>query len=85
MDHHPPVDVDGESWTLTVWSLREQDIKRVSTVSDGGRAIQEALRQPQGDRHHQREVWHLFSGAAHVQRHLDRVVKTDQERVSAIQ
>lgn len=38
----PPVEVDGDSWTLVLWYLREQGISSVSTVSDGGRAIQEA-------------------------------------------
>ncbi len=39
----PPVEVDGESWTLLLWYLQEQGISRLGTVSDGGRAIQEAL------------------------------------------
>ena len=33
---------------LLLWYLQEQGISRLSTVSDGGRAIQEALSQVQG-------------------------------------
>src|SRR5260221_13836080 len=60
----PPVEVDGESWTRLVWYLQEQGISRLGTVSDGGRAIQEALSQVQGQEQHQRDVRHLFHVAA---------------------
>jgi hypothetical protein len=46
--------------------VQEQGISRVSPVSDGGRAIQQAARQVQGKETHQRDVWHLFHLAAHV-------------------
>src|SRR5438067_9903230 len=62
----PLVEVDGESWILVLWYLREQGISSVSTVSDGGRAIQEAVSQVPGEEHHQRDVWHLFHVAAPV-------------------
>ena len=39
----PPVAVDGESWILALWCLHEQGIVVDGTVSDGGRAIIEAL------------------------------------------
>ncbi len=80
----PPVEVDGESWTLVLWYLQEQGISRVGTVSDGGRAIQEALSQVQGEESHQRDVWHLFHVAAQVQGRLDRAVKTEQDRLLVI-
>jgi transposase-like protein len=80
----PPVEVDGESWTLLLWYLREQGISSLSTVSDGGRAIQEALSQVHGEEKHQRDVWHLFHVAAQVQGRLDRAVKTEQDRLSVI-
>src|SRR5437773_2329214 len=38
----PPVAVDGESWTLVWWYLHEQGLLCERSVSDGGRAIQEA-------------------------------------------
>ena len=81
----PPVEVDGESWTVVLWYLHEQGISSLRTVSDGGRAIQEALSQVQGQQNHQRDVWHLFHVAAQVQGRLDRAVKTEHERLSLIQ
>lgn len=81
----PPVEVDGESWTVLLWYLQEQGISRLSTVSDGGRAIQEAVRQVHGEEDHQRDVWHLFHVAAQVQGRLDRAVKTEQDRLAVIQ
>jgi hypothetical protein len=44
----PPVEVDGESWTVLLWYLSEQGRSRSSTVSDGGWAIQEAVSQVHG-------------------------------------
>jgi hypothetical protein len=49
--------------TLYRWAAtgrQEQGISRLSTVSDGGRAIQEAVSQVHGEEQHQRDVWHLF-------------------------
>ena len=57
----------------------------MSTVSDGGRAIQEALSQVHGAENHQRDVWHLFHVAAQVQGRLDRAVKTEHDRLPVIQ
>jgi hypothetical protein len=81
----PPVEVDGDSWTALLWYVRDQGIRSLSTVSDGGRAIQEALSQVHGQEHHQRDVWHLFHVAAQVQGRLDRAVKTEHDRLPAIQ
>ncbi len=81
----PPVEVDGESWTLLLWYLQEQGISRLGTVSDGGRAIQEALSQVHGQEQHQRDVWHLFHVAAQVQGRLDRAVQAEQDRLLTIQ
>ena len=81
----PPVEVDGESWTLLLWYLQEQGISRLGTVSDGGRAIQEALSQVHGQEDHQRDVWHLFQVAAQVQGRLDRAVQAEQDRLFTIQ
>jgi hypothetical protein len=80
----PPVEVDGESWTVLLWYLCEQGMTRLSTVSDGGRAIQEAVSQVHGQEHHQRDVWHLFHVAAQVQGRLDRAVKAAQDRLPAL-
>src|SRR5258708_38451133 len=46
----PPVEVDGESWTLLLWYLQEQGVSRLGTVSDGGRAIQLAVTQVEARR-----------------------------------
>jgi hypothetical protein len=81
----PPVEVDGESWTVLLWYLQEQGIARSGTVSDGGRAIQEALSQVHAESCHQRDVWHLFHVAAQVQGRLDRAVQGEQERLLTIQ
>lgn len=74
----PPVDVDEERWTLVLWYVQEQGTNRSGTVSDGGRAIQEALSQVPGEENHQREAWHLFPVAAHAQRQRDRALKAEQ-------
>jgi transposase-like protein len=76
----PPVAVDGESWTLVLWYLQEQGVVSSSTVSDGGRAIQEALRTTKAASLHQRDVWHLLHLAAQVQARLERVVQEEEER-----
>src|SRR2546423_15519175 len=49
----PPVAVDGESWTLLWWYVCEQGLCCERSVSDGGRAIQEALGQMQRLERHQ--------------------------------
>src|SRR5712692_11656065 len=81
----PPVEVDGESWTLVWWYLHEQGLLCELSVSDGGRAIHEALSQVQRLESHQRDVWHLFHVASQVQGRLDRAVQTEQERLLTIQ
>jgi hypothetical protein len=81
----PPVQVDGESWTLVLWYLQEQGISCCGTVSDGGRAIADALSQIQSEASHQRDVWHLFHVAAQVQARLDRAVETERERLAKIE
>jgi hypothetical protein len=80
----PPVEVDGESWTLLLWFLRDQGIISLSTVSDGGRAIQDAVSRVHGEKKHQRDVWHLFHVAAQVQARLDRAVQAESDRLPAI-
>jgi len=81
----PPVEVDGESWTLVWWYLHEQGLLCELSVSDGGRAIHEALSQVQRLESHQRDVWHLFHVASQVQGRLDRALQQAQDRLPAIQ
>ena len=70
-----PVPVDGESWTLLLWQLQEQGVQWQSTVSDGGRAIGEAVSAVTPERAHQRDVWHVLHLCQQVQARLDLVVK----------
>jgi hypothetical protein len=70
-----PVAVDGESWTLVLWQLQEQGIDWQSTVSDGGRAIGEAVSTVTPERPHQRDVWHVLHLCQQVQARLDLLVK----------
>lgn len=81
----PPVKVDSESWMLVLWYLQEQGVSCGGTVSDGGRAIADALCQLHSEASHQRDVWHLFHLAAQVQGRLDRAVETERVRLSKIE
>ena len=81
----PPVAVDGESWTLVWWYLHEQGLLCERSVSDGGRAIQEALDQMQRLERHQRDVWHVLHAASPVQGRCDRAVQHLQDRLPIIQ
>jgi hypothetical protein len=76
----PAVAVDGESWTLALWYLQEQGVVCTGTVSDGGRAIQDALRTTKALSTHQRDVWHVLHLAGQVQARLERVVQEEEER-----
>lgn len=76
----PPVAVDGESWTLALWYLHEQGVACKGSVSDGGRAIEEALQTTKAISKHQRDVWHLVHLASQVQARLERVVQEEEAR-----
>src|SRR5436309_2723763 len=71
----PAVAVDGESWTLALWYLHEQGVVSRGTVSDGGRAIADALGSTKALSTHQRDVWHVEHLAGQVQARLERVSK----------
>lgn len=81
----PPVAVDGESWTLVWWYLCEQGLLCERSVSDGGRAIQEALGQVQRLDSHQRDVWHVMHMASQVQGRCERALQQVQDRLPIIQ
>lgn len=76
----PAVGVDGESWTLALWYLQEQGVVCKGSVSDGGRAIAEALQTTKAISSHQRDVWHLLHLAGQVQARLERVVHEEEAR-----
>jgi hypothetical protein len=81
----PPVAVDGESWTLVWWYLQEQGLLCERSVSDGGRAIQDALSHLQRLDRHQRDVWHVLHAASQVQGRFDRALHQLQDRLPIIQ
>jgi len=76
----PTVAVDGESWTLALWYLHEQGVACTGTVSDGGRAIADALRITKALSTHQRDVWHVEHLASQVQARLERRMQEEEER-----
>jgi hypothetical protein len=79
-----PVAVDGESWTLLLWEMQEQGLHWQSTVSDGGRAIQEAVQTVTPKQTHQRDVWHVLHECQKVQGRLDRLVERLQQQVGTV-
>src|SRR6266853_3918655 len=81
----PPVAVDGESWTLVWWYLHEQGLVCERSVSDGGRAIQDALSQVHRLASQQRDVWHVLHAASQVQGRCDRALHQLQDRLPIIQ
>ncbi len=80
----PPVAVDGESWTILLWYLQEQGIEWESSVSDGGRAIQEALTTLKASATHQRDVWHLLHLASQVQGRVERYLDKMQAQLATV-
>jgi transposase-like protein len=76
----PAVGVDGDSWTVALWYLGEQGVLCRGSVSDGGRAIEDALQTPKAISTHQRDVWHVLHLAGQVQARLERVVQAEEER-----
>lgn len=78
-----PVAVDGESWTLLLWQLQEQGFHWHTLVSDGGKAIEEAVSTVGQTSRHQRDVWHVLHAAQQVQARLDRLVeRLEQQAVT---
>lgn len=78
-----PVAVDGESWTLLLWQLQEQGLHWHTLVSDGGKAIEEAVSTVGQSSRHQRDVWHVLHAAQQVQARLDRLVeRLEQQAVT---
>ena len=79
-----PVEVDAESWTLVLWQLEEQGIAWQTSVSDGGRAIGEAVATVAPERPHQRDVWHVLHSCQQVQARVDRVVQRLEQQVPVV-
>lgn len=80
----PPAAVEGESWMIVLWDLQAQGVRYDTTVSDGGHAIHEALKQMGSLDTHQRDVWHVFQQAAKVQGRVETLVQHEEERLRTI-
>jgi transposase-like protein len=80
----PPASVEGESWMIVLWDLQAQGVSYDITVSDGGHAIHEALKQLKQQQTHQRDVWHVFQQAAKLQARLETLVSHEEERLRTI-
>src|SRR5713101_4124289 len=79
-----PVGVDGESWTLLLWQLEEQGLRWQTAVSDGGRAIGEAVATVSPECAHQRDVWHLLHACQQVQARLDRRLEELEQQTAVV-
>jgi hypothetical protein len=78
-----PVPVDTESWTLVLWLAQERGLRWHTTISDGGGAIDAALRGVDPTGQHRRDVWHVLHVCAQVQGRLDRrVVQVEAQTVT---
>src|SRR5260370_8238036 len=77
--------MDGERGMLVGWYWSEEGVVCERRVSDGGRAIQEALSYVQRLDRHQRDVWHVLHAASQVQGRCDRALHQLQDRLAVIQ
>ena len=81
----PPVAVDGESWKLMLWQMKDHGLQFRVIVSDGGKAIGRAVREIAPDAIHQRDVWHVLHEWQKVQERIDRAVKALHQRTPAVE
>lgn len=79
-----PVAVDGDSWTLLLWQLQEQDLHWHTTVSDGGKAIGEGVQAVSPQQPRQRDVWHVLHECQKVQARAERLVQRLQEQAKTV-
>ncbi|MFL5667510.1 MAG: transposase [Ktedonobacteraceae bacterium] len=80
----PPAAVEGDSWMIVLWDLQAQGVTYGTTVSDGGNAIHEALKELDQLSLHQRDVWHLFHLAAKIQGRVETALAREEERLHTI-
>jgi hypothetical protein len=80
-----PVPVDTESWTLVLWLAQERGLRWHTTISDGGGAIESAIRSVDPTGQHARDVWHVLHVCAQVQGRLDRRVAQVEARTATVQ
>jgi hypothetical protein len=81
----PPVGVDTESWMLLLWQMQEQGLQWKLTVSDGGKAIQDAVHKVTPEKVHQRDVWHVLHECQKVQGRVNREVIKLQEQTPKVE
>ncbi len=81
----PPVAVDAESWELLFWQMQEQGLKWKMIVSDGGKAIQCAVRKVTPESIHQRDVWHVLHECQKAQKRVNRAVKMLHEQTPKVE
>src|SRR6266536_2110084 len=80
-----PVPVDTESWTLVLWLAQERGLRWHTTISDGGPAIEAAVRTVDPTGQHRRDVWHVLHVCAQVQGRLDRRVAQVEAQTATVQ
>src|SRR5207244_1155602 len=80
-----PVPVDTESWTLVLWLAQERGLRWHTTISDGGGAIDAAVREVDPTGQHGRDVWHVLHVCAQVQGRLDRWVAHREAQTVTVQ
>jgi hypothetical protein len=80
-----PVPVDTESWTLVLWLAQARGLRWHRTISDGGAAIDAAVRAVDPTGQHGRDVWHVLHGCAQVQGRLDRWVNQVEAQTASVQ
>jgi hypothetical protein len=80
-----PVPVDTESWTLVLWLAQERGLRWHTTISDGGGAIDAAVRSVDPTGPHGRDVWHVLHVCAQVQGRLDRWLAQVEAQTAGVQ
>jgi hypothetical protein len=80
-----PVPVDTESWTLVLWLAQERGLRWHTTISDGGGAIDAAVRGVDPTGQHARDVWHVLHVGAQVQSRLERWVAQLEAQTATVQ
>jgi transposase-like protein len=84
LESRAPVAVDAESWIILLWQMQEQGLEWKTIVSDGGRAIQEAVQEVTPENVHQRDVWHVEHECQKVQVRLDRQVTSLEQQAKTV-
>lgn len=80
-----PVPVDTESWTLVLWLAQERGLRWHTSISDGGGAIDAAVRGVDPTGQHARDVWHVLHVCAQVQGRLERWVAQLEAQTATVQ